>query len=400
MPAQMPGLAVLCDSQGIVTDILLDELNVAGGLGAGQSFTALLDRDCADKARSFLDAVRSARAAFNWELMVNPDGVPLPLHFAGGANDSGFLIIGAQSHAGVVRVYGELAAVANEQVKELRAAMKDLTREVRAQQERDSAFYDELSRLNNELANIQRELAKKNSELARLNEQKNQFLGIAAHDLRNPLNVIAAYSDFLLETASPVLSPQQLGFVAAIQSSSEFMLSLVNNLLDISKIEAGKLELDVTDADLAAIIEHNVSLNRALAKRRGIELLLHLEKDIPRLSLDVPKIEQVLNNLISNAIKFSPTGGHVRINVERRDEEVLISVEDEGPGVPAAELDRLFQPFEKSSVKSAGGEGHTGLGLVIVKKIVQRHGGRIWVESEAGKGAKFYVSLPLAFDGR
>ncbi len=397
----MPGLAVLCDSQGVVADILQDELNATEGLVIGQPFTALLDTDCADKARNFLDAVRRAGAAFNWELMINRGGVPLPLHFAGGANDGGFLIIGAQSHAGVVRVYEELAALASEQVKTLRAAMKDLPREVHAQAERDSAFYDELSHLNNELATTQRELAKKNSELARLNEQKNQFLGIVAHDLRNPLNVIAAYSDFLLETASPVLSPEQLSFVAAIQSSSEFMLSLVNNLLDISKIEAGKLDLDLTDADLAGIVEHNVSLNRVLAARRRIELRLHLDEDIPRMALDVPKIEQVLNNLISNSIKFSPPGSHVEINVERREQEVLISVEDEGPGIPADALDRLFQPFEPTSLKSTGGEGHTGLGLVIVKKIVLRHGGRIWVESEAGKGAKFYVSLPVvAFDGR
>lgn len=399
---QTAGIAVLCNPQGVITDIIRDGLNLPDRLIVGQSFTSVVDSDCADKASRFLETIRAQHAAFNWELTVPVQDWLIPLHFAGGATDEGFLIVGAKSRSGVAQLYQELTGINDERTNALLATMKDLSVRAQEQAERDSTYYDELSRLNNELATTQRELAKKNSELSRLNEQKNQFLGIAAHDLRNPLNIIAGYSEFLLDTAAQALSHEQLGFVRAIRSSSEFMLSLVNDLLDVSMIEAGKLKLDFSEADLLAIIAHNVSLNSAMAQRKEIRIVLHQEQSIPRMMLDVPKIEQVLNNLIDNAVKFSPPGSTIEVDVEQSEQEVLISVRDAGPGVAANELDRLFRPFEKTSVKSTGGEKSTGLGLVIVKKIVAGHGGRIWVESEAGKGARFCVSLPVrsaAFDG-
>lgn len=393
---QTTGIAVLCDAAGTIQEIVRDGLGVAAGrVAPGQPLTALMDPACERKTESFLDALRANQAAFNWELNVpGADGGVESLHFAGAAAESGFLVVGARSRSGVASFYEELVRINNEQANALRTALKDASLQMRAQSERDSVSYDDLSRLNNELASAQRELAKSNHELARLNDQKNQFLGIAAHDLRNPLEIILTYSEFLLEDAAPALQDEQMKFIATIRSSSEFMLRLVENLLDLAKIESGKLELDLERIDLIALVERVVSLNQVLAARKRIEVRGRKQEDRLEMVVDPVKLEQVLNNLIGNAVKFSPPGSAVDVRVTAGPDAVTLSVEDRGPGVPPDELDKLFRPFERTRVRSTGGEKGTGLGLAIVKRIVEGHRGEIRVESEAGRGSTFQVSLP------
>lgn len=263
-----------------------------------------------------------------------------------------------------------------------------------AERERDSRHYDELSRLNNDLATTQRELAKKNAELARLNEQKNQFLGIAAHDLRNPLEVILTYSQFLIDEAAGRIDAEHLDLVQTIRSSSEFMLHLVENLLDVAKIEAGHLELERSWADLGALVGHSVTLNRQLALRRGIQIRLACPAGLPKMWIDPAQIEQVMNNLIGNAIKFSPADSLIEVEVEERGDVVAVAVCDHGPGIPSDELNKLFRPFGRTRVRPSDGGKSTGLGLAIVKKVVEGHGGEIRVKSEEGKGTAFHVELP------
>ncbi len=263
-----------------------------------------------------------------------------------------------------------------------------------AQADRDDRYYDELSQLNNDLANAYRDLAKKSAELSRLNAQKNQFLGMAAHDLRNPLEVILTYSEFLLAEAAPQLDRDQAAFIATIRSSSEFMLHLVEDLLDLAKIESGRLELDLARADLAELAERNVAMNRVLAAKKGTGIELGIDgRPFPML-IDSPKVEQVLNNLIGNAVKFSPPGAAVEVRLCRQDGRVTIAVADHGPGVPPDELGKLFRPFERTRVRSTAGEKSTGLGLAIVKRIVEGHGGEIRVENGPERGATFVVALP------
>jgi signal transduction histidine kinase len=254
----------------------------------------------------------------------------------------------------------------------------------------------ELERVNNELVATQRELEKRNIELEKLNNLKNQFLGMAAHDLRTPLGAICTYSEFLLDEASKALNHEQIEFLATIRGSSEFLLGMVNELLDISKIEAGKLELDLNPTDLVALIEHNVFLHRPLAENKHIRLEFHCDHAFPRILLDQSKIGQVLDNLISNAIKFSHPGSAIEIHTDEVGKEAVVSVRDQGQGIPPEELGRLFKPFEKTSVRSTAGEKSTGLGLAIVRKMVEGHHGKVWVESEIGKGSIFYFSLPVS----
>ncbi len=393
------GIALLCDREGNVVQIVRDELGVAQSIRAGQPFAAIVDAESITKAETFLSVLRFQQAAFNWQMNVNLNGEVISLHFAGGAIDNNLLIVGAKSRSGVARFYEEIVRINNEQTNALRQAARDLAEQARLREDADGGLYDELSRLNNELVTAQRELAKKNVELGRLNDQKNQFLGMAAHDLRNPLSVILTLSEFLLDEKVRVKPDEEEEFVRRIRSSSEFMLRLVNNLLDISKIEAGKLQLDLEATDLGAVIEDNVALNRILANTRQVTISLSQDGDIPRMMLDAAKIEQVLNNLIVNAIKFSSTGGVVEVRLVRGEDDVTISVTDQGPGIPEEEFHKLFNPFQKTSTKSATREKGTGLGLAIVKKIVSGHQGTIRVESQVGKGSTFQVTLPLTQPG-
>jgi signal transduction histidine kinase len=391
------GLALLCDADGNITHIVRDDLGVSAHIALGQPLVRLVERGSLVKALNFLTELKTNHAVFDWEMNVPVGESIVTLHFTGGKINAHFLIVAALNGKIALALYEEMMRMGNEQTNALRAALKAQAETTRAHVERDSALYNEISRLNNELVAMQRELAKKNAELERLNALKNQFLGMAAHDLRNPLSVIMSYSEFLMEDVGASLGDQQREFLNIIRSSSEFMLRLVNDLLDIAQIEAGQLRLDLQPTDLVALVRHNIALNRVLAAKKHIEIQLS-DEPLPRLPLDASKIEQVLNNLIGNAIKFSSPHTTITVRVTRPANDstsVLLAVQDQGPGIPPNELDKLFKPFQRTSVKSPTGEKSTGLGLTIVKKIVEGHNGKIWVESQVGKGTVFFVALPL-----
>lgn len=249
--------------------------------------------------------------------------------------------------------------------------------------------------LNNELNNLTRELQKRNIQLDQLNQMKNQFLGMAAHDLRNPIGNIMMYSEFVLEEESDKLSPEVSEILEIIHRSSQFMLNLLDDLLDIVKIESGKLDLNFELLDISNFLRQNVRINSMMASKKQIRILLNLPEALPLISFDSGKITQVVNNLITNAVKFSASGTSITVSAFQTATEIYISVQDQGQGIPKNELDMLFKPFSKLSVKSTGGEKSTGLGLNIAKRIIIGHQGRIWVDSELGKGTTFTFSLPI-----
>jgi signal transduction histidine kinase len=240
------------------------------------------------------------------------------------------------------------------------------------------------------------ELVKKNAELQALNEEKNNFVGMAAHDLRNPLAVILIYSEFLLDGCVGTLTPEETRVVATMKNTIKFMLRLIDDLLDVSKIESGKVKLDLAPVNLKELVSENVALNRVLAERKGIQVKLECPYDIPPMQLDAPKIEQVLNNLITNAVKFSDSGTIAVVELACNNGNVRLAVRDQGPGIPAEERGRLFEPFSRTNVKPTSGEKSTGLGLFIARRIIEAHRGKIEVESEIGKGTTFTVTLPAA----
>jgi signal transduction histidine kinase len=380
---QTAGLALLCDPQGLIRQVLRNDLDLAEVL-PGKLFFRIVESASRAKAMNFLTEIKSQGAVLDWEINIPIGGVKT-LHFAGGTISDSLLITAGMNGKLAERLYEDMLRINNEQTNLLRAVLKDNA---------SDPMYDEISLLNNELVSMQRELAAKNAELARLNALKNQFLGMAAHDLRNPLQNILYYSEFLLDEPEK-LDPEQTEFITTIHHQSQYMASLVNDLLDVASIESGKLQLDLQPVDLVKLAQANLNRNRLIAARKNITLDLDTNS-VPMVLLDPSKMEQVLDNLTINAIKYSPLGSHIHICLQTSTEEILLSVKDEGPGIPPAELENLFKPFQRTSVKSTAGEKSTGLGLVIVKHIVTGHGGRIWVESQLGTGSIFYVSIPIA----
>ena len=236
-----------------------------------------------------------------------------------------------------------------------------------------------------------RELEKQNKELNILNEQKNVFLGIAAHDLRNPISNIRGFSQLLEEE----IGGEPREYAAIITNESSRMLHLLNNLLDISKIEAGNLDLNKTEADYVAMVRERIRLNELLAKNKGILLVGDFESPIQKLFFDIEKMEQVLNNLIGNAIKYSYPDSTITVKVYCDHQQIVTQVIDQGQGIPEKDINELFRPFKKAGSKPTGGESSHGLGLAIVRKIVEGHCGKVGVTSEWGKGSVFYFNLPM-----
>lgn len=238
-------------------------------------------------------------------------------------------------------------------------------------------------------------LEKQNKALNIMNVQKNEFIGIAAHDLRNPLGCIMSSSEVLSESPGELLDEDHMVLLDLIHSCSEDMLILVNNLLDVSVIESGMLNLEMKSNSLNKLVLERLRIFEGVAKRKQISLHTSLV-EFPNFSFDKKHIAQVIDNLLSNAIKFSPLGSKINLSTKIGVDKVMVSVTDEGPGILAEEKAKLFEFFQTSHAKSTGGERKTGLGLAIVKKILNVHGGTIEIHSPQEKGTTFTFSLPIA----
>lgn len=255
-----------------------------------------------------------------------------------------------------------------------------------------------LVQLNNELNNTTRQLQKKKVQLEKLDALKNQFFGMAAHDLRHPLGVIQMYSEFLDDEAADQLNDEHREFVAYIRQSSHLMAAILDDFLDISVFESGKLKLDCRTMDMVPWLVDIVGYTRALADRNQIEIVLDPLPERMRVHVDASKMEQVVNNLLSNAIKYSRPHSRVQVGLQVAAAEVVIHVQDNGPGIAQPDWARLFMPFERLTTGNKTKQKSSGLGLAIVKKIVDAHDGRVWVDSQVGQGTTFCVALPVRPD--
>ncbi len=233
------------------------------------------------------------------------------------------------------------------------------------------------------------------AELRRLNEKKNEFLGIAAHDLRSPLGGITGTVDLLLSFLDRGRHDEKLWrkFLGNVRTTSEHMRTLVGDLLDVSAIESGKVELRIDSCPMAELLEEHEPIHAGVAQDKDIELVIDREGAGIDVLADRIRIGEVLDNLMSNALKYTPPGGRVQVSCESRNGELVTHVEDNGPGLVPDELARIWDGV-RLSPRPTGGETSTGLGLVIVKKLVELHGGRIWAESEKDKGSTFSFTLP------
>ena len=252
---------------------------------------------------------------------------------------------------------------------------------------------DELGAL---AANVNRtndELRRVYSELEETSRHKSEFLASMSHELRTPLNAVIGFSEVLREEMFGAVNEKQAEYLDDIISSGNHLLSLINDVLDLSKVEAGQVELEVGPFSLREALERGVVMVREQATDEGVQVELSAGPEVDVVEGDERRIKQVIFNLLSNAVKFTPAGGEVDVSAIRVNGEVRVSVADTGPGIAPGDHERIFEEFQQTEAGLERLEG-TGLGLALSKRLVELHGGRIWLESELGKGSTFVFTLP------
>ena len=349
-------LALSCSRDGTIERVLRDDFGFAR---AGARFADVVDSGSSQKANGFIATLTQKECAIGWVMNVPAGEIARPLTFGGAAGGESLIIMARPS----------------------------------ADIGMDNQLYDELSRLNNEVINRERELARKNAALERISAEKSRVVAIAAHDLRNPLTVIASYADLLELTGTVTGEGEQ--YVDEISRSAKFMIELVEEMLDTSRIESGYIDLDLHELDLVKVASHAATINVMRAERKEIAIRFETLTDQAIIRADPVKLRQIINNLIVNAIKFSPSRTTVTIRVCRDESSAVLEVEDQGIGIPQEKLTAIFEPFRTLGTSGTAGERSVGLGLSIVKQLAELHGATVQLESEVGKGSVFRVAFPV-----
>jgi PAS domain S-box-containing protein len=265
----------------------------------------------------------------------------------------------------------------------------------RGAEEKIRVLNQSLERRSSEIAAANQELSERNQEVERANRLKSEFLASMSHELRTPLNTILGFSELLSEENAGALNEKQKRFLSHIQRDASHLLELINDVLDLSKIEAGRLELHLEKFSMAVAAAEVLTSIRPLAATKAITLDSDLDTQL-MLEADRLRFKEILYNLLSNAIKFTPSGGRVWIESSMEEASVCILVGDTGIGIAAEDQQAIFESFRQASATTKGVREGTGLGLAITKRLVEHHGGRIWVESEPGKGSRFFFTLRLS----
>ena len=254
---------------------------------------------------------------------------------------------------------------------------------------------DELGALGANVNRMNEELRRLYTELEAASQHKSEFLANMSHELRTPLNAIIGFSQVLRDEMVGSVNAKQSEYLDDIISSGNHLLSLINDVLDLSKVEAGQIELDVHPFSLREALERGVVMLRERATEDGVRLAFTTDPEVDVVDGDERRIKQVIFNLLSNAVKFTPAGGAIDVSATRANGEVRVSVADTGPGIALEDRERIFEEFQQTETGGVQHEG-TGLGLALSKRFVELHGGRIWLESEVGRGSTFTFALPMS----
>jgi signal transduction histidine kinase len=240
----------------------------------------------------------------------------------------------------------------------------------------------------------------KSREVEAANRHKSEFLANMSHELRTPLNAIIGFSAVLSQQMFGAINAKQGEYLGDIQTSGQHLLSLINDILDLSKVEAGKMELQLSSFSLTAALESVLLMVRERAAGRGIALSTEIDPAIGQIEADERKVKQIVLNLLTNAVKFTPAGGTVTLRATRDGAGIVVAVRDSGVGIAPTDQARVFEEFAQGALAATAEQEGTGLGLTLSRKLVELHGGRIWVESDLGKGSTFSFTLPAPPDQR
>jgi signal transduction histidine kinase len=252
---------------------------------------------------------------------------------------------------------------------------------------------DELGALAADLNRMSEQLGQAHRELEAASQHKSDFLANMSHELRTPLNAIIGFSEVLKDGLFGELTPKQEEYIRDIHVSGHHLLSLINDILDLSKVEAGRMELAVAKFDLPTTIDNALAFVRERASRHGIALNVEVDERLNSFAGDERRVKQILLNLLSNAVKFTPEGGRIWVAALPVDEGVQISVTDTGIGISVENQQLLFQAFQQVQDEDGAKREGTGLGLALARRLAEMHGGRIWVDSTPGKGSTFAFTL-------
>jgi len=247
-------------------------------------------------------------------------------------------------------------------------------------------------------ARLFREIEDKSRQLEAASQHKSEFLANMSHELRTPLNAIIGFSEVLTERMFGELNDKQDEYLKDIYASGQHLLSLINDILDLSKIEAGRMELELTDFHLPTALDNALTLVRERAGRRSIALHTSIDNRLGQIRGDERKIRQVVLNLLSNAIKFTSAGGRIEVAAVPKDGFVEVSVNDTGVGIAPEDQEAVFEEFRQVGTAEKKAEG-TGLGLTLCRKFIELHRGRIWVKSQVGQGSTFIFTIPVRQGG-
>ncbi|MDE1890433.1 MAG: ammonium transporter [Planctomycetota bacterium] len=249
--------------------------------------------------------------------------------------------------------------------------------------------------LEKKVAERTEELQRSNIALEKANRLKSEFLATMSHELRTPLNAIIGFAEVLRDEIAGTLAVEQKEYVEDIHSSGQHLLNMINSILDLSKIEAGKLELQYEEFPIKDAVDEVLNTIVGFSDKKGIRIHTDIEGDIPSISADKVKFKQIMFNLLSNAVKFTPENGRITINAKLTNQHLQVAVTDTGIGIKSEDMDKIFEGFRQLDASYARRYEGTGLGLTLTKRLIELHGGEIWVKSEYGKGSTFTFTLPL-----
>ncbi|HYK02136.1 MAG TPA: HAMP domain-containing sensor histidine kinase [Thermoanaerobaculia bacterium] len=372
------GLSFVCTTDGAIVRLVDESL---AGAAVRDSLSASVDESSKEACAIFLRTM--ARGGFSRSTPLRIGTRDVQCY---GSCADGELRIVAVIDPNTAAPYAEYISSGRNE-----PAFMELAREIRRTHS-TYELYEELARMNNDLATAQRELARTVDQLQRLNSYKDELLGVAAHDLRNPLNANAAFITFLLQDPG-ALGDNNKVLLERLRANSQYMLRLVDDVLDFSAIEAGHVRLHLERSDLGPLVQGVVDTMRIIAEAKQVDLRYSAEGDLPPVNLDQIKISQVVQNVISNAVQYSSPGTRVDVRLRREAGFAVLEVEDRGPGIPPDELPNLFKPFTRLSTVKLAKQRSVGLGLAITRRLVEAHGGSIGVRSEVGRGSVFTIRL-------